>query len=55
MWMYPGLSCPDDFFSVELDNAEINTWIQEIIPLFVMRRSEYFSFGVVHWSCFFLS
>jgi hypothetical protein len=32
MWMYLGPSCPDDFFSVELDNAEINTWNREIIP-----------------------
>jgi hypothetical protein len=28
MWMYPGLSCPDHPFSLELDGTEINTWIR---------------------------
>jgi hypothetical protein len=32
MWMYLGPSCPDHPFSVELDDVEINTWIQGFLP-----------------------
>jgi hypothetical protein len=31
MWMYPGLSCPNRSFSIELVGTEINTRIQVIL------------------------
>jgi hypothetical protein len=30
MWMYLGPCCPDLPFSTELDDTEINTWIQGV-------------------------
>jgi hypothetical protein len=33
MWMYPGPSCSNHSFSIELDNAEINTRVQRILAL----------------------
>jgi hypothetical protein len=31
MWMYPGPSCPDCPFSVELDGTEVNTHIRGVL------------------------
>jgi hypothetical protein len=31
MWTYPGPSCPDRSFSVELDDTEINAQIRGIL------------------------
>jgi hypothetical protein len=31
MGLYPGPSCPDRYFSAELDDTEINAWIQGIL------------------------
>jgi hypothetical protein len=36
MWMYPGPSCPDHPFYVELGDTKINTWIWGFLLLLPM-------------------
>jgi hypothetical protein len=39
MWRYPGLSCPNHFFSIELADADVDTRVRMILALRVNRHS----------------
>jgi hypothetical protein len=44
IWMYPGPSCPDRPFSIELNDMEINTWIRGVLT---HGADQNFGFGLV--------